>query len=69
MGEQIPEPIATPPSGRMARRRPSLWVILFCLIVLLLNIWVDYHYLAGVIFDVVVVVVVLVRYLDKSKPA
>lgn len=42
-------------------------IVLF-LIVILLNIWVDFHYPAGILFDVVVIVVALVRYFTKSNP-
>jgi hypothetical protein len=62
-------PTTIPASNRVARRPPSLWVIVFFLIVILLNIWVDYHHPAGILFDVAVVVIVLVRYLNKSNPA
>jgi len=65
MGERVPEPTAIPPSSRVARRRPRSWVIVLFLIVILLNIWVDFHYPAGVLFDVVVIVVALVRYFTK----
>lgn len=60
--------MAIPPAGRVARRRPRIWVIVLFLIVILLNIWYDHHHLAGILFDVALIVVVLVRYLDKSKP-
>jgi hypothetical protein len=55
--------------GRIAGRRPRFWVIVFFLIVILLNIWYDYKHPAGILFDVGVLVVALVRNLNKSNSA
>ncbi len=69
MSEQVREPMETrtPPSGRLARRSPAFWVIV--VVVLALNIWYDYYHPLGIVFDVVLAVVLLIWYLNKSKPA
>jgi hypothetical protein len=56
----------TPSFGRLRRRSPLFWVIVTVLIVL--NIWYDYHNPRGIVFDVIAVVL-LIRYLNKSTPA
>jgi hypothetical protein len=35
---------------------------------LALNVWYDYHHPLGIMFDVVLAVVLLIWYLNKSKP-
>lgn len=67
MGEQVREPMGSPPSDRLARRSPAFWVIV--VVVLALNIWYDYYHPLGIMFDVVLAVVLLIWYLNKSKPA
>jgi hypothetical protein len=59
----------TPPSDRPARRSPASWaiVIVVVLAVALLNIWYDYHHPLGIVFDVALTLVVLVRYVSKSE--
>jgi hypothetical protein len=61
------KPMENPPFDRYGRRSPVLWVIVGVLI--LLNVWFDYYHPLGFIFDVVVGVVLLIRYLNKSTPA
>jgi membrane protein YdbS with pleckstrin-like domain len=59
----------TPPSDRPARRSPASWaiVVVLVLVVVLLNIWYDYHHPLGIMFDVALALVVLVRYVSKSE--
>ncbi len=59
--------MGSPPSDRLARRSPAFWVIV--VVVLALNIWYDYYHPLGIMFDVVLAVVLLIWYLNKSKPA
>jgi polyferredoxin len=49
------------------RRWPVFWMIVG--MVILLNIWFDYYHPLGFIFDVVVGIVLLIQYLNKSTPA
>jgi hypothetical protein len=68
MSEQVREPMETPsPSGPLARRSPTFWVIV--VVVLALNIWYDYYHPLGILFDVVLAVVLFIWCLSKSKPA
>jgi hypothetical protein len=55
----------TSPSDRPARRSPAFWVI--CAVLVLLNIWYDYYHPIGIMFDVVLALVLLVRYVGKSE--
>ncbi len=55
-----------PSSDRLGRRSPAFWLIVGVLI--LLNVWYDYYHPLGIIFDVVVAVVLLIWYLNKSRP-
>ena len=38
-------------------------------VLILLNVWFDYYHPLGFIFDVVVGMVLLIQYLNKSTPA
>jgi hypothetical protein len=38
-------------------------------VLLLLNVWYDYYHPLGIIFDVILAVVVLIWYLNRSAPA
>jgi hypothetical protein len=67
MGVQVREPMETPSSDRLGRRSPAFWVMVGVLV--LLNIWYDYYHPLGIIFDVVVAVVLLIWYLNKSRSA
>jgi len=52
---------------RSAQPSCTFWVIV--VIVVALNIWFDYYHPLGIIFDVIFVVVLLIRFIGKSKPA
>jgi hypothetical protein len=67
MDQQVRDPMENPPSDRLGRRSPLTWVIVGVLI--LLNVWYDYYHPLGIMFDVVLAVVLLIWYLNKSKPA
>ena len=54
-------------SDRLARRSPAFWVIVVVLVAL--NVWYDYYHPLGIIFDVILAVVVLIWYLNRSTPA
>ncbi len=56
----------TPPSDTPPGRSPTFWAIVTVLIAL--NIWYDYYHPLGVMFDVLLGVFLLIRYLGKSKP-
>ena len=66
MGEQVREPMEIPSSDRLRRRSPAFWLIVGVLI--LLNVWYDYYHPLGIIFDVILAVVLLIWYLNKSRP-
>jgi hypothetical protein len=67
MGEQVREPMEIPSSDRLGRRSPAFWLIVGVLI--LLNVWYDYYHPLGIIFDVILAVVLLIWYLNKSRPS
>jgi hypothetical protein len=46
---------------RLRGRSPLLWV--FILLVLGLNFWFDYYHPRGIVFDVIVVLVLFIKYL------
>ena len=46
---------------RLRGRSPLFWV--FILLVLSLNLWFDYYHPLGFVFDVIVVLVLLIKYL------
>lgn len=48
------------------KRSPAFWGMVGVLI--LLNVWYDYYHPLGIMFDVVLGVILLIRYLGKSKP-
>jgi len=53
--------------GRSAQ--PSRTFSVIVVIVVALNIWFDYYHPRGIIVDVIFVVVLLIRFIGKSKPA
>jgi hypothetical protein len=61
------KPMETPSFDRYGRRSPVFWLIAGVLI--LLNVWFDYYHPLGFMFDVVVGIVLLIQYLNKSTPA
>jgi hypothetical protein len=59
----------TPSSDRPARRSPASWTIVGVIVVavVLLNFWYDYRHPLGILFDVIVALVLVVRYVSKSE--
>jgi hypothetical protein len=55
----------TTPSERPTRVSPVAWAIIVA--VVLLNIWYDYHHPRGIILDIIIALIVVVRYLNKSE--
>jgi len=55
----------TSPSNRRTRVSPAAWTII--VVVILLNIWYDYHHPRGIILDIIIALVLLVRYFSKSE--
>jgi hypothetical protein len=60
------EPMGNAPSDQLARRSPTVWMIVVALV--LLNIWYDCYHPLGIMFDLVLAVGLLIWYLSKSKP-
>jgi hypothetical protein len=65
-GEQTNKPMEPTFLDRFRPRSPASWVI--AVVLILLNIWYDYYHPLGIIFDVILAVVLLIWYLNKSTP-
>ena len=59
----------TPSSDRPARRSPASWalVVVIVVAVVLLNFWYDYRHPLGILVDVIIALVLVVRYVSRSE--